>query len=212
MSLPPKTDADHVKHARPDHDVLDVIRHRWSPRAFADRPVEPGKLRRVLEAARWAPSSYNEQPWRFLVATKDDPAAYDKLLGGLNEYNRSWAKTAPVLMVSVAKTHFSESGKENRHAWHDVGLAAAHLVLQAADLGLYAHQMAGILPEEIRAAYGIPDAFEPVAGFALGYRGDPAQLSEKMKKSETAPRQRRPLAETVFGTAWNETASIVREN
>ena len=199
-----------AKAAAADHDLLDAIRYRWSPRAFSERPVEEEKLRSLLEAARWAASSYNEQPWRFLLATKQDPEAYDRLLGCLNEKNRKWARTAPALMLSFAKKTFSQGDKANRHAWHDVGLAMGNLLMQATVLGLYAHQMAGILPEEIRATYDAPDDFEPVAGVALGYLGDPSVLPEGLQEKERAPRSRRPLGETVFGEAWGEAVDLVR--
>ena len=198
-----------AKAATPDHEILDVLGRRWSPRAFADRPVEAEKLRRVLEAMRWAPSSYNEQPWRFIFATKADPEAYERLLHCLNENNQKWASTAPVLMLSLAKKTFSSREKPNRHAWHDVGLAVGNGLVQATALGLYAHQMAGILPEKIRETYAVPDDFEPVAGLALGYLGEPETLPEELQEKERAPRSRRPLDETVFGGAWGRTADVV---
>ncbi|MGI9175564.1 MAG: nitroreductase family protein [Rhodothermales bacterium] len=102
------------KAATPHHDILDTLKHRWSPRAFSDRPVEEEKLRSLLEAARWAASSYNEQPWRFVLATKAGPAAYERLLGCLNENNQKWARTAPVLVLSFAKKTFSKGDKVNR--------------------------------------------------------------------------------------------------
>src|SRR5215208_4639816 len=104
------------------HPIHDLLRRRWSPRAFADRPVEREKLLSVMEAARWAPSSFNEQPWSFLVATKDRPDEHARMLECLAEKNQTWAKAAPVLMISVASLHFARNGKPNRHALHDVGL------------------------------------------------------------------------------------------
>ncbi len=198
------------KTASVDHPILGVLAERWSPRAFdAERPVEPEKLRRVLEAARWAPSSYNEQPWRFLLATKDDAEDYERLLGGLNERNQQWAKSAPVLMVTVAKKHFTRNEKPNRHAWHDVGLAMGNLLAQTTALGLHAHQMAGIQPERLRASCSIPDDFDPVAGLALGYLPADDALSDEEKERRQQKRTRRPLRETVFGAAWGEAADVV---
>ena len=197
------------KVATPDHDILDALRHRWSPRAFSDQPVEAEKLLQVLEAARWAASSYNEQPWRFVLATREKPEQYERLLHCINENNRTWARTAPVLMLSFAKKTFSQGDKANRHAWHDVGLAMGNLLVQATALGLYAHQMAGILPDQIRATYDVPDEFEPVAGTALGYLGDPEVLPDGLREKEHTPRSRRPLEETVFGATWGEAADLV---
>ena len=200
-----------TKTAAPDHEVLDPIKDRWSPRAFADRSVEAEKLRRVLEAMRWAASSYNEQPWRSVLATKENAEAYERLLGCLNENNQRWASTAPVLLISLAKKTFSNGDKPNRHAWHDVGLAVGNGLVQATALGLYAHQMAGILPDKIRETYNVPDDFEPVAGIALGYLGRPEALPEGLREKERAPRNRRPLEETVFGGTWGEAAGVVSE-
>lgn len=178
--------------------VLDEIEKRWSPRAFADTPVSSDDLRQIMDAARWAMSSYNEQPWRYVVATKDDPEGYDRVLACLNEFNREWAQTAPVLMLAFAKNTFSGNGNENRHARHDVGAASAFLTLQAAKLDLYVHQMAGILPDVIEETFDLPDGVEPVTGLALGELGDPSDLPEKLEQREYADRSRKPLSEIAF--------------
>jgi nitroreductase len=198
------------KRAVTEHDIIDVLAERWSPRAFADRPVEPEKLRQLFEAARWAASSYNEQPWRYLVATKDDTEAYERLLDCLGEFNQKWAKTAPVLLLGFYKKTFSRNGKHNRCASHDLGAASAQLTAQATALDLYVHQMAGIRKEVIQKTYDIPDDFEPMAALAVGYLGDPDRLPEKLAKRERNERARRPLSDTVFGNAWGETADVVR--
>ena len=125
------------------HHIEDLIARRWSPRAFEERAVEPEKLKTLFEAARWAPSSNNEQPWRFLAATRENRSDYDRLLNCLSEGNLKWAARAPVLMLSVASLFFEDDGKPNRHALHDTGMAVENLVLQATALGLQAHQMAG---------------------------------------------------------------------
>src|SRR3954463_9809046 len=150
------------------HPIHDLLRRRWSPRAFSDRPVEREKLLSVLEAARWAPSSNNEQPWHYLVARKEEPEEFARLLACLVEKNQSWAKAAPVLMLSVASTVFARNGKPNRHALHDVGQAVADLTVQATALGLFVHQMAGFSAEKARETYGIPENAEPVAALAVG--------------------------------------------
>jgi nitroreductase len=189
--------------------IHDLIRHRWSPRAFDPRPVEPERLRTLFEAARWAPSSYNAQPWYFIVGTKDDPENYNRVLETFVEFNQGWAKQAPVLALSVAKLTFDD-GKPNRHAFHDVGQAAANLTIQAEALGLSVHQMAGIEPEKARKLFHIPADYEAVAGIALGYAGDPSSLGDEMRKRELAPRQRKPLDSFVFTGEWGHVPHLVK--
>ena len=197
------------KPAETQFPIHDLLRRRWSPLAFADRLVEPEKLRSILEAARWAASSFNEQPWGFIVATKQDEPEWSRLLSCLVEGNQVWAKQAPVLMVSVAKLTFGRNGESNRHAWHDVGLAVGNLVVQATSLGLSVHQMAGILPDKVRELYGLPHGFDPVAGLALGYVGDPDSLPEPLHQREQANRMRKPLAEFIFSTRWGQGSPLV---
>src|ERR1700719_5033681 len=170
--------------------IHDLIRNRWSPRAFESRAVEPEKLCALFEAARWAASSFNAQPWSFIVAAKDAPANFKKILDCFVEFNQGGAKNAPVVMLSVAAMNFAHNHEPNRHAFHDVGQAAANLALQATALGLQVHQMAGIDPEKARKIFGVPDTHEVVAGFAIGYPGDPTSLPEHFHKGETAPRER----------------------
>ena len=199
------------KPADVNHPIHDLFRHRWSPRAFSERPVGRETLLSVLEAARWAPSSFNEQPWRFLLAHSENRDEFERMLGCLKEGNQTWAQTAPVLLISIAKTYFGDDpSKTNRHALHDVGLATAQLVLQALDHGLYVHQMAGFEREVAREVYGVPEGFEPVTAMALGYPGDPDELPEKLAERERQPRSRMPLADLVFGERWAQTSSMVR--
>lgn len=178
------------------------IRTRWSPRAFADREVAAADLRLLLDAARWAASSYNEQPWRFLVATKSNPAAFQKILSTLIEFNQAWAKWAPVLMLTVAKKTFSHNGHPNLHAAHDVGLAMGNLITQATALDLYVHQMAGFDLEKARTLFQIPDDFEPVAAAAIGYLGRIEDLPAQYREREVARRQRKELNQIVFFDQW----------
>ena len=191
------------------YPIDDLLRRRWSPLAFSEQRVEPEKLCSVLEAARWAASSYNEQPWSFIVATKDNPAEFDRLLGCLAEGNQEWAKNAPVLMLSVAKLYFERNGVENRHAFHDVGAAAALLSIQATANGLFIHQMAGFDVPKAREVYGISEGYEPVAAIALGYLEDSKILSEKLQQRENAPRTRKPLEKFVFSGSWNQVSPLV---
>ena len=200
---------DMKKTAPAGHPIHPLMLERWSPRAFLDKPVEREKLLSVLEAARWAPSSYNGQPWRYLVARKEEPEAFAKMLGCLVEANQGWAKAAPVLMISVAKKTFDHNGKPNRCAVHDVGLASENMVLEAVAQGLAAHGMAGIDMEKIREVYCVPEDCEPVAGWAIGYGGEPEMLEGALKERELAPRERKELGEFVFGEEWGKRANVV---
>ena len=174
--------------------IHELLQQRFSPRAFENRSVSKETIRSLLEAARWAASSFNEQPWRFIVATEDDPADFEKLLGCLVPGNQDWAKSAPVLMLSVAKLTFTRNDKPNRHAYHDVGLAVSQLIVQATALGLYVHQMAGFDVDRARQSFGIPEGFDPVAAIAIGYSAEAAPAS----------RTRRPQAELAFKGTWGE--------
>jgi nitroreductase len=191
------------------YPIEDLIRKRRSPRAFSSQPVEPEKLRSMFEAARWAASCYNEQPWNFIVATKADGEVYERLLGCLVEANAVWASRAPVLMISVAKLNFRHNDKPNRHALHDTGQAAAHLALQAAAFGIQVHQMGGFDLERAREQFSIPEGFEPVAAIAAGYPCDPEELPEDIRARELAPRTRRPSEEFVFGGNWGEPSPLL---
>lgn len=197
------------KPAETQYPIHELLARRWSPRVFADRTIAPENLRSLLEAARWAPSSFNEQPWSFIVATKDDPAEYQRLLHCLVEFNQGWAQTAPVLLISVAHLQFGRNGKANRHAFHDVGLASQNLVIEAIARGIFTHGMAGFDVEKTRATYGIPETHVPVAAWALGYAGDPATLDPQLHEREVEPRERKPLTDFVFGGKWGAAAPVL---
>jgi nitroreductase len=192
------------KPAENQYEIEELIAKRWSPRAFAARAVEPEKIRSLLEAARWAASCFNEQPWSFIVAPKDDAEEFERLLGCLVESNRRWAQHAPLLMLSIARLNFERNNKPNRHAFHDVGQAVASLTLQATALGLVVHQMAGFEIEKARAEYKLPEGYEPVAAIAVGYQGDAAALPEDLREKELAQRTRRAQAAFVFKGKWGE--------
>ncbi len=174
--------------------IHELLQQRFSPRAFENRSVSKETIRSLLEAPRWAASSFNEQPWRFIVATKDDPADFDKLLGCLVPGNQDWAKSAPMLMLSATKLTFTRNDKPNRHAYHDVGLAVSQLIVQATALGLCVHQMAGFDVDKARHTYGIPEGFDPVAAIAIGYSAEETPAS----------RTRRPQDELAFSGKWGE--------
>jgi nitroreductase len=197
------------KPAVTDAPVHELIKNRWSPRAFSEQPVQPEVLRSLFEAARWAPSSNNEQPWAYLVATKDDAGNFAKMLGVLVEFNVSWAKNAPVLALSVAHLKANRDGKPNRVALHDVGSATAQLTLEANTRGLLVHQMAGFDAEKARQTFAIPPDWEPVAAIAIGYPGNPESLPDKLRERELAPRTRKPAGEFVMTGSWGHTAPFV---
>lgn len=197
------------KHADTLPSVHELIRTRWSPRSFSDRPVSNEHLKTILEAARWAASSYNEQPWRFLVGTKLDKPAYERLLSVLVPFNQEWAKTAPVLILVAARKTFSHNGQPNLFAMHDAGAALAHIMLQATALGLHAHGMAGVDREGARRVLEIPDDYEVGAAVAIGYLDSPEKLTnENHRKAEVAKRTRKPLNEIAFGARWSEPLSL----
>jgi nitroreductase len=189
--------------------VHDLIKERRSPLAYSERSVGCEELRSLLEAARWAASSYNQQPWHFIVATKEDPREYERLLGCIVPANALWAASAPVLMLSVAKLTYDSNGAPNRHALYDVGQATANLAIQATALGLALHQMGGFDMERARKEFSIPEGYEPVAAIAVGYPGDPASLPESLRARASAPRTRRELREFVFTGRWGKTSSTV---
>src|SRR5258707_15003654 len=193
------------KPAVTDVAVHELIRNRWRPRACAEKPVPPEVLRSLFEAARWAPSSNNEQPWAYLVATKEDPENFAKMLGVLVEFNANWAKYAPALALSVGHLKTQREGKANRVALHDVGSATAQLTFEANARGLQVHQMAAFDAEKARQTFAIPADWEPVAAMAIGYPGNPESLPEKLRDRELAPRTRKPLGEYVMTGGWWQT-------
>jgi nitroreductase len=191
-------EVDHLKQAPAVEGVLPAILHRWSGRAFADREVSSEVLEKLFEAARWAASAFNEQPWRFLVGTQGT-ATYEKILATLSGFNREWAGNAPVLILGVASSRFAHNGKENTYALYDLGAAAAALTLQADSMGLRTHTMAGFDHDAARVAFEIPAEFHLGAVIAAGYQGDPSQLTqERLLELETSPRTRKPLHEIMF--------------
>jgi nitroreductase len=190
------------KLADTQYPIHKLLQSRWSPIAFSEQPIESEKLLSVLEATRWTASSFNEQPWSFIITNKQNPTEFNLLLGCLADTNQQWAQNAPVLMLSVAKLHFDRNGKENRHAFYDVGAAAANLAIQATAMGLFVHQMAGFDVEKARRLFSIPDRYEPVSAIAIGYLGDPQILPAKLLQRELAPRTRKPLEKFVFSGNW----------
>ncbi|MCA9665155.1 MAG: nitroreductase family protein [Myxococcales bacterium] len=203
------TDIDTLKAARTSAPVHPLIAGRWSPRGFdSERALDDETIRSLLEAARWAASSRNEQPWRFIVGRRGAGQAHARVLETLDQSNAQWAQQAPLLLVSVAKRGWSRDGSPNRHALHDVGLAVAQLTLQATALGLGAHQMAGFSPRRARELFAVPEDFEPVAVIAIGYRAALEALDDDLRQRELAQRTRKPLSELAFADRWGEPAEL----
>ena len=196
-----------VKTASTDAPILDLLAQRWSPRAFADRSVDAASLRSLFEAARWAASSFGEQPWSFLVAAREDVEEFEKLASVLLPGN-AWARKVPVLALSVTALEFARNGKPNRHAYHDVGLAMGNVCTQATAMNLYVHQMAGFDTVKAREIFSIPERHDPVAMIAIGYVGDPNSLPDAQRASEIAPRQRKTVGQFVFRGKWGEPAQL----
>jgi len=192
--------------------VHELIASRWSPRAFADQDVAPETLRSLFEAARWAPSSSNEQPWYFLVATRNDPQNFEKALQPLVEFNVNWAKHAALLGFAVCQLAFAKNQAPNRNAQYDTGAAMALLSVEATARGLFVHQMAGFDPDTAREVFNIPAGCEAVAAFAIGYPGDANTLPQPLRDRETAPRIRKPIRHFVMTGAWGEPAPFVFPN
>ncbi|NJL99128.1 MAG: nitroreductase family protein [Synechococcaceae cyanobacterium SM2_3_2] len=197
------------KSAATTYPILPLLSERWSPRAFADRPVEKEKLQSLFEAARWSASCYNDQPWTFFVATRADPATYGMVLDWMVPFNQSWAKQAPVLIAGIARTHMRHNGDPNGWAEYDLGQSVATLSVEATHLGLHLHQMAGFDADKISTSLQLDDSYKPMVMIALGYIGDPDTLPESLQEKEKEARQRLPLEAFVFAGQWGQPASFL---
>ncbi len=197
-----------VKRARPGHpiEIEALVSARWSPYGFDARPLPADELRSLLEAARWAPSSYNEQPWRLVAVRREDGEPFERLLGCLVEFNQSWAQHASALVLGVVARRFEGRDARNPAAEHDLGLATAHLMLEGTARGIFTHAMIGIDAGRAREAFSIPDGFDPITAIAVGYAGAPPDQPDKLRERDAAPRDRKPLTEFVFGGDWGRPA------
>jgi nitroreductase len=196
-----------LKQAPTIEGVLSAILSRWSARSFADREVSTADLRKIFEAAHWSASAYNEQPWRFLVGTRNS-LTYKKIFSTLMGFNQNWAGAAPILILGVASTKFAHNGTANDYALYDLGAAAGALTLQAATLGLKTHSMAGFDHASARQLFEIPEGYALGAVIALGYQGEPSALAqEELITLETSPRTRKPLSELVL-SSWGTAADL----
>jgi len=180
--------------------IHDLIQNRWSPRAFdPDRPLDDDTVSSLLEAARWAPSCMNEQPWRFLVCLKQThPDVWQQLSSCLSDKNRKWAQHAPLLMLSVAKETFERNQQPNRWAAYDTGAATISLIFQATALGLVAHQIGGFDAERCRSEFNLPEDCTPMAVIAIGYQAEVDRLTDEMQQREQAPRERAAIPERFY--------------
>lgn len=192
------------KPATTEVKIDDILQNRWSPRAFdANKPVTGELLAAILEAARWAPSCMNEQPWRFVVCDKQqDETAWQTLLACLADKNQQWACHAPVLILSVAMNRFAHHDKDNRWAAYDTGAASLSLCVQATALGLVTHQMGGFDVDACRQHFALPDACSPMTVIALGYQAESDHLNAEFKDKEAAPRSRAALDERFYFGSW----------
>lgn len=196
------------KPAQTSAPINEVLRERWSPRAFQTKAVSKADLTAILEAGRWAPSCNNGQPWRFVVATNDDASAHAAALQGFNVRNQRWVKSAPVLVFACARKTFEANGNANAHAWYDTGMAVAQMTVEAEARGLKVHQCAGIEKDKIRSTYGVPEEFDVCTGFVIGYQGDADALPEELPGREKEPRARKPLADIVFSGKFGTPAKL----
>lgn len=198
-----------TKRARPAYAIQETMQTRWSPYGFAERSLPARELRSLLEAARWSPSSYNQQPWRFVVARREEGEPFERLLSCLVEFNRGWARHASALALGIVARSFEGRGAGNPAAEHDLGLATAHLMLEGAARGIATHGMIGIDAARARDAFAVPEGFDPLTAIALGYAGEPRDYPQKLRDRDRAPRDRKALAEFVFGAEWGCAASCL---
>ena len=180
----------------------DIIKKRYSTRSFAGRNIDADVLLSLFEAARWSPSSMNEQPWRFIISTKEDPVNFSRMLSVLSESNRLWARNAPLLILTISKIRSRNNGI-NRFALYDTGQAVAYLTMQASHLGLFVRQMGGFDSDRAREIFEIPDDFLPVTVMAAGYKGEIKDLPPLLQEKENAVRSRIPLKEILFSNKFS---------
>jgi nitroreductase len=199
------------KSAFTNHPIHELLAERWSPYAFQDRLVSEADLCSLFEAARWAASSYNEQPWSYIVSTKEIPELFQQLLSCLVDANQVWAKDAPVLALGIVSHKFTRNQENNRAAIHDLGLATSNLVVEATAREICVHQMIGILPDKARELFEIPEGYEAWTAMAIGYQGDPMTLPDAIKERDLMPRQRKPLNQFVFSGKWGNTSPLVQK-
>lgn len=195
------------KPTKNNYPINDLLKQRWSPRAYSEKPVEKEKIQSILEAGRWAPSAMNEQPWKFIVGQKGD-GTWEKIFESMVEWNQQWAQRAPVLVLNIGKKFYEYKHLENPTYQYDTGQAVAMMVTEAVNQGLIGHQLSGFSAEKARELFEIPEDYQPISITAIGYYGDPDILPLDMQKSETEERKRRPITEIVFSDKFGESFEL----
>ncbi len=191
--------------------IHDLLKKRYSTRSFSDRKIEDEKILSLLEAAQWAPSSANEQPWRFIIAEKLDVESHQKIVDVLTDGNKIWAKNAPLLILTVTKLVSTHNNKVNKYSYYDIGTAAAHITFQATAMGLHVRQMGGFNPDRARAVFSIPESFAPVSVLAIGYKGEIDDLPVNLRERERLTRERKELTDIVFSNYFGEKSKLLEE-
>ena len=186
--------------------VLDIIKNRWSPVSFSSKPVEGYKLKAILEAAGRAASSMNEQPWLFIMTTRDEPEIFDKFIDLLNDGNKIWAKNAYALIISLARMKHIYKNRPNKYAFHDTGLAVSNMLIQATSMDIFIHQMGGFSTERAKQYFKLDEGIEPVAIMAVGYLGDGTGLSEELFERDSKRKPRKSISEYAFRNSLNNPA------
>jgi nitroreductase len=184
-------------------EMFELIKSRRSPRGFLDKKISEEDLTKMFDAARWAASSYNGQPWRFIYADKEtNPELYDTLLGLMVEFNQAWAKAAPVLMLTMARVKYEHSEEDYKHSWHDLGMAMGNMSIMAQSLGISMHIMGGFDASKARESLNIPDRLESVTMVAIGYGGMPGNLPLDIFKMEQMSRERKEIEDIAFNKVF----------
>lgn len=190
--------------------IHELLEKRYSPKAFTNEMPGEETLITLLEAARWSPSSMNEQPWRFIVGVKGEGDTYDKILDTLADGNKLWAKSAPVLILSITSDFYQRNGRPNIHAGYDLGQAIAHLTFQASAMDLYVHQMGGFSAERAAELFRVPEGYTPMSVLAIGRLGNSKDLPENVRPADKSKRKRKELEEIVFENYFGSPGEIVK--
>ncbi|TVQ86636.1 MAG: nitroreductase [Bacteroidetes bacterium] len=195
------------KPAKTNFEIQPLLKKRWSPRSFTDQPVSKETLQRIFEAARWTPSSSNDQPWRFIVGQKGDKT-WDMIMETLVDFNKKWAKLAPVLALSIGKKISDKNGRPSKTFMYDVGQSVAHITFQVMQEGLFIHQMGGLDTHKAAEIFGVPDEYQVITAFAIGYKGEPNLLQDDFADMEKSERKRKPIENLVFEEEFGKTSAI----
>jgi nitroreductase len=185
-------------------DILPLIKERWSPRVFKDIIIEDQKVEQLIEAARWAPSSRNSQPWRFVIAKKSNTETWHKLVDCLTDFNKEWAISASHIMLACVVKVDPSTGNHRNHCWYDLGLAIGNLTFQANSMGIFVRNMGGLDPEKAVSYFNIPESIEPVVMLAIGYPDEGIQMHPKFEVPIKTDRKREPIEKLIFNSSWDK--------